>query len=55
MSHRGQGGHLRDPFGHRVGLVSLMMIHKAYLYACISVIQFFSGRQTYVRTDRGVP
>ena len=27
---RGSRGHSGDPMGHRVGLMSLLMIHKAY-------------------------
>ena len=33
---RGSRGHPGDPMGHRVGLMSLFMIHKAYIYACIT-------------------
>ena len=28
---RGSRGHPGDPMGHRVGLMSLFMIHKAYM------------------------
>ena len=42
-----EGGIWGIPWGYWVGLMSLLMIHKAYLYNCIQGIQIFiADRQT---------
>ena len=49
----GQGGHLGQgiPWGHRVGLMSLFMIHKAYM-PVYKWSRFFLRDGTDERTDQ---
>ena len=47
----GQGGHLGDPLGPWVGLMSLLMIHEAYMPAFKVIQIFLTDKCTYGRTE----